>query len=149
MKIEWVHFGGGEERQKVEEVIRNLPGNLIVQLRGVTDNGEILEYYRTNHISFFISVSESEGIPFSIMEAISFGIPVVATDVGGVSEIASNDFSVLCEGHINAKALSMIIQTNINSFSKDSMIRDNARNFWNDHFNAANNYPDFYQKYLR
>jgi len=35
----------------------------------------------------FINTSSSEGIPVSMMEAQSFGIPILAMDVGGVREI--------------------------------------------------------------
>lgn len=35
----------------------------------------------------FINVSSSEGLPVSIMEACSFGIPIIATNVGGTAEI--------------------------------------------------------------
>ncbi|MFR4320263.1 MAG: glycosyltransferase [Blautia massiliensis (ex Durand et al. 2017)] len=34
-----------------------------------------------------MNVSSSEGIPVSIMEATSFGIPGIATDAGGTKEI--------------------------------------------------------------
>ena len=42
-----------------------------------------------------MNVSESEGIPVSIMEASSFGIPVIATNVGGVGEIVENGYNGL------------------------------------------------------
>ena len=41
-------------------------------------------------VDLFLTVSANEGIPVSIMEAQSFGIPVIATDVGGISEIVNN-----------------------------------------------------------
>ena len=47
----------------------------------------MLDYYKNNIIDIFINLSASEGIPVSIMDAISFGIPCIATNVGGTGEI--------------------------------------------------------------
>lgn len=38
----------------------------------------------------FVNPSYSEGLPTSVMEAASVGLPIVATDVGGTNEIISN-----------------------------------------------------------
>jgi glycosyltransferase involved in cell wall biosynthesis len=39
----------------------------------------------------YVQPSLSEGLPLSLLEAMSIGIPVIATDVGGVAEIIGND----------------------------------------------------------
>lgn len=87
LNIEWYHFGDGETRSKVEEIIKNFPKNVCGHLMGFTQNVEIQKFYSSHDITALINTSSSEGVPVSIMEAQSYGIPVIATDVGGTSEI--------------------------------------------------------------
>ena len=49
-------------------------------------NAEVLRAYEKLGGAIFLNTSESEGLPVSIMEALSAGFPVVATNVGGTSE---------------------------------------------------------------
>ncbi|MBL3200697.1 glycosyltransferase, partial [Klebsiella pneumoniae] len=57
------------------------------KLWGTVPHETIISFFAANPVHLFLNLSTMEGIPVSIMEAISFGIPVVATDVGAVSEI--------------------------------------------------------------
>lgn len=85
--VEWVHFGDGPERAAVEARIADRPDNLTVTLCGNTVNSDVLHYYDTRRVDVFVNLSTTEGVPVSIMEAISRDIPVVATGVGGTPEI--------------------------------------------------------------
>lgn len=92
--VEWVHLGGGEQ----EEILRTTAGeamarqpNLQISLRGWTPHSQVIEYLGTENPDVFLNVSDTEGVPVSIMEALSFGIPVVATDVGGTGEIVGRE----------------------------------------------------------
>ena len=87
MNIRWIHFGDGELRAELEKKASALPDNIHVDFKGFVQNKDIHEFYATHNITAFINVSETEGIPVSIMEAQSYGIPVIATDVGGTGEI--------------------------------------------------------------
>lgn len=86
--VRWIHFGDGplrdELRLRVEQA--RIDG-VHVELRGAVDNEDLLAFYATNRVDVFLNVSASEGVPVSIMEAMSFGIPVIATRVGGTPEI--------------------------------------------------------------
>ena len=44
-----------------------------------------------NRLDIYLSTSNTEGLPNSIMEAMMAKLPVVATDVGGVSELVKHD----------------------------------------------------------
>jgi glycosyltransferase involved in cell wall biosynthesis len=46
-----------------------------------------------NSSKLFVSTSKAEGFSNSILEALSFGIPVVASNVGGNIEIIKNGFN--------------------------------------------------------
>lgn len=86
----WTHFGSGKDMPRLVaacRVARARTPRLEIDLRGHTDNRDVIGYYRDTPVDVFVNVSESEGVPVSIMEALSFGIPVVATDAGGTSEI--------------------------------------------------------------
>lgn len=54
-------------------------------------NQQVYDYYKSNKVDVFVNVSYSEGLPVSLMEASSFGIPVIATDVGGSAEIIDKE----------------------------------------------------------
>lgn len=90
-EIEWVHFGDGSEDKLLKEQAKNLPPNVSYRFMGRLPNKKIQKYYSTHRITAFVNVSETEGVPVSIMEAQSYAIPVIATDVGGTAEIVAND----------------------------------------------------------
>lgn len=90
--LRWVHFGGGILDEDLRRLVADTPHPFLdVELRGHTSNDEVLAFYRENPVRVFVNASESEGVPVSIMEAMSFDVPVVATDVGGTGEIVGPD----------------------------------------------------------
>ena len=95
INIEWTHIGGGALKERLELDIEKLPKNIKVNLLGELTSTDIYKLYKENSYHIFVNVSESEGIPVSIMEASSFGIPVIATNVGGVGEIVENGYNGL------------------------------------------------------
>lgn len=75
--------GDGETRADVEKMIEELELGDAVLLLGRRDN--VPAYLRAMDV--FVLPSRREGAPISVLEAMGCGLPVVATDVGGVSEI--------------------------------------------------------------
>lgn len=87
--LRWVHFGDGPERRRVEEAAATLPSRMTWELRGTIENAAVRRFYATEPVSAFLSLSRTEGVPVSMMEAQSAGIPIVALAVGGVPEIVT------------------------------------------------------------
>lgn len=77
--------GDGPMRSDLAERLEELGVADRADLRGYVPNDQGLgELYRSSHA--FLHVSWTEGLPQVILEALAAGLPVVATDVGGVGE---------------------------------------------------------------
>ncbi len=94
--IIWTHFGDGTQLNELSHWANNhnIP-NLSVEIKGRVPNTEILTYIANTPLDVFVNLSVSEGVPVSIMEAQSFGLPVIATDVGGTKEIVNDNNGIL------------------------------------------------------
>lgn len=144
-KINWVHFGDGPQLTEVKELaLEMLPENITFDFKGRLTNKEVLSWYAENNPSLFINVSTTEGIPVSIMEAMSFGIPVLATDVGGTSEIVNDENGSLVPSDAGISLISDIVLKfyNLNDESKIKLNRA-AYLKWKNDFNAEKNYNTF------
>ena len=109
--VKWIHFGDGTLRKELENQAQTLPQNVKAEFRGFVANEEIQRFYATHYITAFVNVSESEGVPVSVMEAESYGIPVIATDVGGTAEIIDNGGNgVLLQKNFSDSELTEAIQ---------------------------------------
>ena len=93
----------------------------------------------------FINVSSSEGIPVSIMEAMSFGIPVIATDAGGTNEIVKDGYNgYLLPVNIEAEEIASAIKKFILlPDAQKSELSKNATTTWKEQYNAELNYNTF------
>ena len=142
--LHWVHFGDGPLREELVQVAKKLLPNAEYEFRGIVPNGEILDFYANHYVDLFINLSSSEGIPVSIMEALSAGIPVVATDVGGTAEAVNNKNGFLIPAYFNSADAAQII-TNYLKLEplRQQQYRQKAYQFWKDNFEAGKNYITF------
>lgn len=145
-EIEWTHFGDGPLRSELEKLVKsNYSGNLKIILKGHVDNTKIYKEYESRNYNLFINVSESEGIPVSIMEACSFGIPILATNVGGTNEIVKEDYNgKLLKKDFKIEELSDAIREFLcMPIENYEMYSSNAYLTWKKFYNANINYNKF------
>lgn len=147
--IKWIHFGDGILHQKVEQYAKECLHNITFELKGIVPNNEILDFYAQNYVDVFINLSDSEGIPVSIMEALSAGIPVLATMVGGTAEAVNKENGLPVEIHTDVAEIAKILEDYLNS-DKESQIqkRQHAYSYWQQNYEAGNNYKQFLQEIL-
>lgn len=146
--LKWTHIGGGPELENIKRLAAEKLGFMETEFVGNVSNSDVLDFYRKSPVDLFVNVSSTEGLPVSIMEAISFGIPVLATDVGGVSEIVRINFNGdLLDADFSdgdfASAIKMYYQS---GEEKKKTRRQNARLYWEQNFNAEKNYSEFAER---
>lgn len=59
----------------------------VVRFAGYVPNSRVLEWLANREIDVVVLPSDSEGLPVSLIEALAYGVPAVATRVGGVAEL--------------------------------------------------------------
>lgn len=144
-KVYWTHYGAGENFEQIKEYAKKLPDNIHYSFKGRVNNTDVLKAYAQEDYHLFINLSESEGIPVSIMEAMSFGIPCVATDVGGTREIVEDKINgVLLCADVSPQQVANVINEFLNMADTEyQRYRENARATWNSKYNAEINYRTF------
>lgn len=103
--VHWIHIGGGQLQTVIETACKKLPPNIKWHITGKIAPNEVYNYYLNKQVDIFLNVSETEGLPVSIMEALSFGVPIFATNVGGTNELVNNNTGKLLAKDITPQAL--------------------------------------------
>ena len=141
--FEWHHLGGGPEYAAISEMARSLlPKNVRWTLHGPISPERVLEFYREHPVDLFLSTTSFEGRPVSMMEAMSCGIPVAATSVGGVPELVGSDRGWLLPKRPAPEEVARLLASIANRGSREAY-RMSARRFWEAHLQADRNFEQF------
>lgn len=81
-------YGGGDDEKKIQELAKESPVADKIKLMGVT----LLPQETIKNYKIFVQSSDFEGIPNSLIEALSVGLPCIATDCrpGGAEFLIKN-----------------------------------------------------------
>ncbi len=105
-----------------------------------------MDYYRLNPVDLFINTSLSEGgCPVGIVEALSFGIPIIATNIGGNPETVNSKNGVLLPANPKPKEIANAIFKIISETdnTKIQKMRTESYKLWEKTFNADKLCPKF------
>jgi glycosyltransferase involved in cell wall biosynthesis len=150
-ELQWIHIGSESPNSKDASVALYRTNklkltefkNVSTLFLGAISNKEVLEFYKNKNVNLYISVSETEGLPVSMMEVISFGIPILSTDVGGCSEIVNAQTGILIPKDFNPIKVAQQIKQFRNSKLNTTEFRNGVRNFWEKNFDGNRNFSDF------
>jgi glycosyltransferase involved in cell wall biosynthesis len=106
-RLVFLAVGRGPDFTQVKARIQQLGIEENFKLAGFVSDAELPSYY--NAADFFILPSKSgEGLPLVALEAMACGLPVVATDVGGIREIMIQGYGEIVppnDPHLLAEAI--------------------------------------------
>jgi colanic acid/amylovoran biosynthesis glycosyltransferase len=136
---EWTHIGDGPDLAEVRALCKQLPSQVEVRLLGNLSHDQVHDELACRHVDLFLSVSASEGLPVSIMEALSFGVPVIATDVGGCRELVEPRSGVLLPADPSPEQLAQAI-TAFRARTDHAALRRGAREVWAERVNGQANF---------
>jgi glycosyltransferase involved in cell wall biosynthesis len=142
-RFRWVHVGLPETRELPDLAATILPSNVEHEFREYRGNADLMKYYRSNPVDVFVNLSSFEGTPVAIMEAISVGMPVIATAVGGNVEIVGPENGILVPSNANSEDVATAIGAFLVPSPTTVSKRRASRARWERDYNAARNYGEF------
>lgn len=83
-----LHVGGNGETEKVQHYIESEELQHIVKFEGWVSGEKKKQLL--SQCDFYILPSYAEGLPISILEAMSYQMPILSTTVGGIPEVVEN-----------------------------------------------------------
>lgn len=87
----WIVIGSGEEKRNLQRIIEKEKLQKHIFFLGYLDNAA--EYMQAFDI--FMLPSVKEGLPYVLLEAHAAGLPIVASDVGGIPEIVRDKTGIV------------------------------------------------------
>ncbi len=112
-------IGGGELENEIKEMIKDL--GLCERIECLGRQGNVYQFL--NQADAFMLPSKYEGVPISLIEAMGTGLPIIASRVGGVSDMLVDEESALLIEPNQVALKSAIIR-----LSHDSVLRNKLAN---------------------
>lgn len=150
LTITWCHIGSGG---LLDDLKARAAGHLGVlantkyEFLGQISNNDVHRYYCEKVVDVFLNCSSSEGVPVSIMEAMAHGVPAIAPEVGGVSEIVVPSSGLLLSAEPSPREICDRLQNSILPV-KSLSVRMEAKRLVAQHFNADIIYRDFVESMI-
>jgi glycosyltransferase involved in cell wall biosynthesis len=122
-------IGDGPERTKIEHYVRF--ANLEQQIELTGFQSDVLSYYQKADV--LVIPSRYEGLPLSLLEAMSLKIPIIATDIGEIHSILQDGKGLLFERDnlsdlVDKLSFAMVHQREL------AQMAEKAFNFYQDNF---------------
>jgi glycosyltransferase involved in cell wall biosynthesis len=148
-RFEWHHIGNGARRMELQKMAdESFPRNAKGYLPGYTSKEELMSFYRDTPADVFVNASETEGTPVAVMEAVSCGIPVIATSVGGNKEIVGERNGILLGENPSPQEIADAILKLLDNPQSTSKMREESRTVWMERYNADANYEAFAERLM-
>lgn len=145
--VHFIMIGDGELKPDIESYIRNHDLNSLVTLTGyIADMSKVYPA-----IDIVLMTSNVEGIPMCILESMSYSIPVIAPDVGGIPEVIRSGETGLLFSKRNVLECTNHLISLIELSQLKSTLGKNSNEYLKSKFsyaNSVNSHLRFYNQIL-
>ncbi|MGM0613906.1 MAG: glycosyltransferase, partial [Bacteroidota bacterium] len=132
-------LGDGPLRSEIEETIKQYGLNENITLLGNVEN--VHEYLKISDI--FIHSSKGEGCSNAILEAMAAGLPIVASNTGGTSEIVDEKNGILFEYKIHGQIKNALLEF-VNSMQRMEKAENYSLSFIQEKFTIERMMKEYY-----
>lgn len=154
-RVRWIHVGG--DADGLRDRCAAIASGETIEFRwaGQLSNDAVHRLYASETVHWHVLLSSAEGgVPVSVGEAMSYGIPVAATSVGGVGELVTDGVSgLLIPPDITGAASDRLLSgaaSRIAAVTADRshymMMRGAARQAWAERYDAARLRGEFIER---
>lgn len=149
LEVQWKHVGTAmDDHNRYEKKLASLIATnaaVHLQFTGNLNHRQLAELFASTPFDLLLNLSALEGIPVSMMECMSAGIPVMATAVGGVPEIVKDGFNgILLPPHPSPGEVAIALEKfHARSEAEIMEFRRHAYETWLQQYNAGVNYTEF------
>lgn len=137
-------FGDGPELSNLKEHAKK-KNNCTITFHGACSD----EYLMYSTIDALVLCSNSEGLPMSILEAMSYGLPVISTNVGAIPKVINHEVNGFLFPPKDSNALANILKNFIDNQYNLNNIGEEAQHYIAKNYSieqVAQDYNLIYQK---
>lgn len=133
-EIEFILLGDGED--KIKNELNFFANKHSLKFKIIKASPDLTEYYKSFDI--LVHPSLSEGFGLVIVEAMSFGIPVVASNVGGIKDIIEDGYNGMLSEPGDSESILSQLKKLIENYELRKNISANARDTVQEKYSLEN-----------
>lgn len=151
VNVEWIHFGNGDEFEALKALALeklDSKSNIKYNLKGFTKHEEVMKYYCENSVDLLIMAAISEGNPVSVIEAMSFGIPIISANICNMPNLVKGNGILLSESPTPSELASAIESFAALDSESIQKMRTLSRTLWEQDYQESENIEYFVSSVL-
>lgn len=130
--------GDGETREELVRLTASLGLSGKVEFTGMLDKANLDAFMKS--LNLYVHASFGETMSTSVMQAMAYGLPVIGSDVFGISNMIIHQENGLLYESQNTEALARLMAELITDVEKRSRLALNARQYAEEHFSNLTMY---------
>jgi len=138
--FQFLIIGEGEDKEKLQEQIKRLGLENTIYLAGfIPKTSRYLKAF-----DIFVLPSLKEGLPYTLLEAMRAGTPVIATSIGGIQDVIEHGKNGLLAPPANSAAIAEALTTLIKNPDKLKELGENAAK----KIRECSSFPEMIQRHI-